>query len=350
VRTHPTRRLTAALAVAVVTPTLAVSALVAGASTSAGVAPDTLADVGVAAAPTVQIQPGALPRGENPQVAVMVDDTILDGDVRVPVAGDSAWLLGTSGEDYLVAVFNAESQDGPKVFRVHRDGSRELLLEAGPSQQVLASQDGEQVIRYASHRSAGKFTTAIVVNDSHTGDRVARRTFTGVLDVLDADEGRMVLGGMTPRNRTLWWNVSSDATNRILRQAGYHADIRADRLATYNDDPYMGGCSTLRVLSAPGQVLTRSCKERVAEISPSGRRIVVMHILTDGLGPREIKVRGHHGRKLATYEVGGWFGQLQWETNRALLMEAFGKKKTALVRCELAECERASATRPTVFP
>ena len=54
-----------------------------------------------------------------------------------------------------------------------------------------------------------------------------------------------------------------------------------------------------------------------------------MHILTDGLGPREIKVRGHHGRELATYEVGGWFGQLQWETNRALLMEAFGKKKTA---------------------
>ena len=75
-----------------------------------------------------------------------------------------------------------------------------------------------------------------------------------------------------------------------------------------------------------------------------------MHILTDGLGPREIKVRGHHGRKLATYEVGGWFGQLEWETNRALLMEAFGKKRTALVRCELAECERASATRPTVFP
>ena len=88
-RTHPTRRLTAALAVAVVAPTLAVSALVAGASTSAGVAPDTLADVAVAAAPTVQIQPGALPRGENPQVAVMVDDTILDGDVRVPVAEDS---------------------------------------------------------------------------------------------------------------------------------------------------------------------------------------------------------------------------------------------------------------------
>ena len=142
------------------------------------------------------------------------------------------------------------------------------------------------------------------------------------------------------------WNTSTDATSRILDQVGYLADIRADRLATYTDDPYDGGCSVLRTLSKPSEVLTRSCSERVHAVSPSGRRVATIHILTDGLGPREVNVRGDHGRLRARYQVAGWFGQVEFETNRALLLESTGRHKQALVRCDGADCERATRLRP----
>jgi hypothetical protein len=117
-------------------------------------------------------------------------------------------------------------------------------------------------------------------------------------------------------------------------------------LATYTGDPYDGGCSVLRTLSEPREVLTRSCSERVHAVAPSGRRVATVHILSDGLGPRQVNVRGDHGRLRARYQVAGWFGQVEFETNKALLLESTGRHKQALVRCDGADCERATRLRP----
>lgn len=144
--------------------------------------------------------------------------------------------------------------------------------------QVTASTDGAMLIRTAPRRVDGDWRTVLNVHDSMTGDVVDRRRFGGIVDVLDADGSRAVLGSWTPRQRTLLWDVAADTTRRLIRQTGYIADLRADRLGTFTKDPYLGGCTVLRRLSSPQEVLSTSCDERAAAISPSGRRVATSHM------------------------------------------------------------------------
>jgi hypothetical protein len=308
--------------------------------TTAGLASPTAT---AASAATTVIKPGALPRGEAPQVPYLDAGTIVDGDVRVE-APAGARLLGATGDDYLVLV--PEPDGSGSVELVHRDGSHEQVRGTPTDSELMLSTDGTRLVRWRLSKVDGAWTTRIAVHDSRTGDRTARRDFAGIVQVLDADEGRMVLSRWN-KPRTFWWNADSFATARISEQVGYAADIRADRVATYTGDPYEGGCSVLRTLSSPRDVLSRSCTERVTAISPSGRRVATIHILADGLGPHEVTVRRDHGRRLARYEVDGWFGRVMFETNRNLLLEAAGRRKMALVRCDGATCERTTPARPT---
>ena len=43
----------------------------------------------------------------------------------------------------------------------------------------------------------------------------------------------------------------------------------------------------------------------------------------------------------------GWFGQLRWESDTSLLLDTYGAKKWATIRCDRATCDRATALRPT---
>ena len=293
--------------------------------------------------PTVTIRPGELPRGANPQVPWVFGGQLYDRSVRVDVPRN-AWLLGASGDDYLLQV---PGDDRSRVVRVAADGSRTRVLVFPAAHQVTLSTDGAMLLRTAQRRVDGDWRTVLHVHDPVTGDVRDRRRFTGVVDVVDADAGRAVLGSWTPRQRTVLWDVAADTTRRLLRQTGYVADLRADRLGTFTKDPYLGGCTVLRRLSAPGEVLSKSCDERVAAISPSGRRVATIHILSDGLGPRDVSVRRDTGRKLVGYRVAEWFGRVDFESDRALLLEASGRNRQAVVRCEGAVCERATRTRPT---
>lgn len=292
---------------------------------------------------TVTIRPGELPRGANPQIPWVFDDTLLHGSVRVDVPADT-WLLGTSGTDYLLMKPGSETS---RVVRVAPDGTRTRLLEFPATQQVMVATDGAMLIRTAQRRVDGEWRTVLHTHDPVTGDVQDRRRFGGIVDVLDADAGQAVLGSWTPRQRTLLWDVAADTTRLLARQTGYIADLRADRLGTFTKDPYLGGCTVLRRLAGPGDVLSTSCDERAAAISPSGRRVATIHILSDGLGPRDVSVRRDTGRKLADYRVGGWFGRIDFESDLALLLDAAGSERQAVVRCEAATCERASRTRPT---
>ena len=335
---RPTPRLTLTAGTALVT-----ALLTAAASSAAPVRPPGSEPAGARSAATVTIRPGELPRGSNPQVPWVFDGTLLHGSLRVDVPADS-WLLGASGADYLLL---RPGNDVNRVLRTAPDGTRSRVLETPATQQVTVSTDGEMMIRTGQRRIDGKWRTVLHVHDPATGDEVDRRRFGGIVDVLDADAGRAVLGSWTPREKTLLWDVAAGTTRRLVPQTGYIADLRADRLGTFTKDPYLDGCAVLRRLSRPGEVLSTSCDERAAAISPAGRRVATIHILSDGLGPRDVSVRRDTGRKLADYRVDGWFGRIDFESDRALLLDASGRNRQAVVRCEGATCERVSRTRPT---
>ena len=151
-----------------------------------------------------------------------------------------------------------------------------------------------------------------------------------------------MLGSWSP-NRTFWWSYRSDSTRLVNHRVGYFADIRADRLASYTRDPYQGGCSVLTDLRATPHRLSSSCDERVTAVSPDGRRIATIHILSDGLGPNAIRVRrASGGAALVTYQTPGWFGLIRWENDTSLLMDTYGRHQWATVRGELEHVERAS--------
>lgn len=290
--------------------------------------PPALAD-----APTITVRPDSLPAGEGPAIPTQVGRQILEGEARVSVPRNSR-LLGKSGTAYVVAA-------GGRVLRVEEDGARTTLASTGDDAELRLSRDGAHLV---VTRGVGGSRSRVAVLDAETGERVARRTFPDYATVMDADAGRMVLSTWSPA-RTLWWDFVSDRTSRIVGRTAGRVDIRADRLATFTGDPYDGGCTVVTSLTRPRRTLWRSCQEAVVAFSPNGRRMATFHILTDGLGPNTVHARTIGGRKIATYAA-YWFGSIEWETGRTLLLDTHTKRRTALVRCEADDCERASAVRP----
>lgn len=290
--------------------------------------PSALAD-----APTITVRPDSLPAGEGPAIPTQVGRQILEGGARVSIPANSR-LLGKSGTAYVVA-------GGGRVLRVEEDGARTTLASIGDGADLRLSRDGAHLV---VTRSVGGSRSQVTVLDAETGAREARRTFPDYATVMDADAGRMVVTTWSP-SRTLRWDFVDDSSSRIVGRTTGHVDIRADRLATFTRSPHDGGCTVVTSLARPQRTLWRSCQEAVAAFSPNGRRMATFHILTDGLGPNAVHARTIGGRKIATYAA-YWFGSVEWETDRALLLDTHTKRRTALVRCGADECERASAVRP----
>jgi hypothetical protein len=247
-------------------------------------------------------------------------------------------LLGKSGDDYVVGASNRSGGGDFRVLRVTADGERTVLFRRVPIWELELSGDGTQIGRAVVHAPE---STRMKVWDAVDGEVGTERRFRGALTLLDFDEERMVLAGWGP-NRTFWWHTRTDDTLRISDRPGHAADIRADRVATYTRDPYRNGCTVVTSLSKPDERLWRSCDERVATFSPNGRRMTTISLLADGLGPADVWLRRAGGRLLAHYSTPGWFGAQRWETGTALLLDTVGARKQAVVRCEVADCERAS--------
>lgn len=287
----------------------------------------------LAAAPTIPVEPAQLERGEDSTVPRMIGDRIIvDGDLRVEL-DDPGYLLGEHGDEYVVAAY-------PWVLRVSADGTTERVTRFHEAGSPELSSDGGDVLisRVKRERSV------VRVVEVATGDEVTTGRFGGYAGVLDASEGRAVVTGTSP-DRTFWWNYRSGATRTIVHRGGGTADIAADRLATLTGDPYEGGCTVVSRLSRPRVVLWRSCDAMPIAFSPSGKQMATVHLLADGLGPGEVTARTTRGgNKIATYTA-YFFGNVTWETNQALLMEADTKSRVATVRCVVADCERTSGVR-----
>jgi hypothetical protein len=94
-------------------------------------------------------------------------------------------------------------------------------------------------------------------------------------------------------------------------------------------------------------VLWTNCDERIEAVSPDGKRVATIALLSDGIGPADVMVRKIGGAPVVHYSIGGFFGRIWWETGTKLLMEANGKTQAATVRCKVEVCNRASDLTPT---
>ncbi|CAN5343078.1 hypothetical protein BH09ACT12_BH09ACT12_09710 [soil metagenome] len=291
-----------------------------------------------AAGDDVQIQPRSLDRGEDSAIPHLEGRRVVDGDISVRVRGKQRYLLGAAGDGYVVQVLRKETY---QLVRVAPGRKQRVLVEGSPGLALL-SDDGETIAvidRYA-HRSS------IEVRSALDGQLLSDRGgFRGYPNLLDLDGDHLVIASFEKGARD--WDWRADSIERITRKSAYEADLSSDRLAFFTKDPYNGGCSVTTTLSRPRTRLWRSCREAVLEFSPDGQRIVTTHKLADGIGPSKVWERMIDGEKLASYTVGAYFGLVGWESESDLLLDAYGRKNGATVRCSEGTCERASSVRAT---
>lgn len=289
--------------------------------------------------PGERLHPGSLPIGPTTDLLRVVGTAIVDGDLRIPVAGVHVGMVGRSGADYLV-LSSDESYTHWRLLRVGADGGSTRLAGGRGALPAALLADGGSHVVLTAHRRRGHLVRVL---DASTGEEVRRRDF-GYVEVLDFGTRRMVLsrwGDRQQRPRTFWWDPFTDRTTTIVDRTGYVADISADRLGVFTRDPYQGGCQVLTTLSVPRTRLWRSCRDAVMAFSPTAQRMVTVHLLSDGPGPLVIQVRTARGRVLDTYRA-EWFGFVKWETDRRLLVQAAGTRSVAVVRCTVRHCERVS--------
>ncbi len=273
----------------------------------------------------------------------VVGSTIRDGDVRVRLDWPNVSLLGTSGTAYVVTVSDTDGSRA-KTLRVRPDGRTRTLATGRDAWEAMLSADGSELL--SAPWESRKHTTVKAI-DARTDDLVRKRTFRGSATVLAADAGRAVIGSWGP-NRTLWWDYTADETKRISeagrlrrrhrRRSGgvvHRRSVRRRLLGRHGSRrPPLDSVALLR--------------PAVEEFAPDGGRVATVYILSDGIGPGQVTVRRTDGgTKLASYDVKGWFGQLRWESDTSLLLDTYGKKKWATIRCDRATCDRATRVRPT---
>ena len=291
-----------------------------------------------ATAPTADLQPQALPRGADIAVPHIEDGVLVDGVRRTELPGNDASVLGRSGDALLVAAWRTNSvgeQRRARVVRVEPDGLVRTILVGDEARSALVSEEGSRLV---VAEETGRRRAAVTVLSADDGSEIARRVMDGYPQVVTADDRKVVVQTM---RRALLWRVGPNRTRTLTRGIAGLADIEHDLFVTYTKDPYLGGCTRLVRLTDRDATVWRSCKERVAAVSPDGTQMVTFPILTDGVGPGEITLRTIRGNRLTTWTT-GWFSGWEWESPGTVLLDVNGSRKASTVRCTLDQCENAS--------
>ena len=289
-----------------------------------------------AAAPTVELQPDRLARGADIAIPHIEDGDFVDGERRVELPGTVARVIGEVDGGWLVATNNVDRKRNRRVVRVGADGAVVDVLRDIDVSTVVLSADGS-TLAWQQFVSGGRKTITYAYD-------VAAATVTGkkgpgpYVSLLDVAADRVILGA---GRRVLQWKPSTGRQRTLVRKLAGSASIEHDLLSIYTKDPYVGGCTKLVRLSKPRVKIWKSCRDRIAAFSPDGTQVLTFHILTDGLGPSEIHLREVDGTKLATWTT-SWFDEWGWESPGTVLLDVNGKRKSATVRCVLAQCENAT--------
>jgi hypothetical protein len=305
------------------------------------VAPGPLAAPAAAVAPTITVDPTELSRGDDASMAVIRNGKIVDGDRTLPLPAANSVMIGRSGDGFVV--WSSQDARKPNIWRIDGDGTATLLLRSREAYAAEIATEGERLV--VPHTRTKARETVLTIHDATDGAVEEQTTVPGFATVLDVEDGKGVIGTTSP-SRTWLWNLGTGLRERLSKTRAYQADLSANRLAALDGDPFRGGCSVVSTVSDPGTTLSRSCTERVQEFSPDGRRMALVDLLTDGIGPNRVIVRTVGGRRTVTYDAPYYFGMIAWETSRALLLQTVTTQRTALVRCERTDCERASRLSP----
>ncbi len=294
-----------------------------------------------AAVPVTDLDPATLARGADVAIPYVDGTTFVDGDRRVSLGGDYAWLLGSSHGGHLVAV----NANNTKVKRIDASGTVSTLVKTSNAASVHLSANGRKIV--VTGVTGGKDQPRTVYSAA-TGDEQRRRTFSGYPETLGMKGSKVLLS--TWGRGTYWWASRSGSIIPVSKRPAGYADLRNDLFASYTAEPYKGGCTVLSRISKPGKRLWRSCDERVESISPDGRLIATVGIESDGLGSNQVRVRTVTGTEVARYRTGIVFGPITWEDDDTILLDTNAEEEAAIVRCEVAVCENATDPKPTDLP
>lgn len=296
------------------------------------------------APPTVAVKPGTIARGPDVAGPHLDGTTIVDGDVSVRLRSANAVLYGKWDDQYVAATANAQFGN-VKLWLVSATGEREKLAAGIDPFNTVLDAEADQVA-YSLGDSVQKPTIAVF--DLGLDKEVALSTFSSLPRLLEFDEGLVVVSLADLKVKTLTWDTVSDETLKVIAKQSNYASAAHDLLGYFSKDPQIdGGCQVLAHLSDPGDVLWTNCDERIEAVSPDGKRVATIPLLSDGIGPADIVLRKIGGTALAQYTINGFFGRIWWETPTKLLMEANGRVQAATVRCKVTSCNRASDLRPT---
>jgi hypothetical protein len=269
-----------------------------------------------------------LSRGPAVAVPHVEGTTVVDGNIRIPVAATTLRYVGRSGASYVVEA------DDERVLRVAPGGTTSELARTSDAPTLL-SDDGAHI---ATSRTRSGPRTTVTVRSAVSGEAIARRGFTGRVTALDLDAGRVLVSG--PR-RTALWDLGTGAVEVVFRAGAYLADLGLDLVVLVGRPLAEGSCSRM-VLISSGRQVWASCRDSVLAFNPDGTRWVTTTANQDG--PTTVaRVRTLDGREVGRYRLGGplYLGGLPWETPTALLLEALGPRRSGWFRCTGVRCEVA---------
>jgi hypothetical protein len=293
--------------------------------------------------PIIAIKPATIARGADIAVPHLEGTTIVDGAVRVPLNTARARLYGKWQGSYIAATGNKQ-WGNVKLWRVSSAGATKQLAAGIDPFNTLLDAEADQVV-YSYGDSTSRPTIGLY--DLGLDKELAARAFASLPTLLEFDQGLVVATFTSLTIKTVTWDTVANLVVKVNGKQSNYASKAHDLLGYFNKDPFLGGCQVLAHLSDPTDVLWTNCDERIEAVSPDGRRVATIPLLSDGIGPADVLLRKIGGTPLAHYTIAGWFGAVTWETSTKLLMESNGKNRSATIRCKVTDCDRATDLVPT---
>lgn len=293
---------------------------------------------------STNVDPGALPRGEDPAVAYLVGDTIRDGDLRVPATRrgkhDALWVVKGG---YVVRDYNVGPRGLIRVVFIDRTGERRLVAQSR-NWIGVAVEDGGRLVAVQQNAGSLGLWTRVTVERPRSGRVLGSRTLR--LATLVAVTPQQVLLGRRTHWRdpaTVWWDFRRDRLRRIHDQAAIRADVGHDKVV-FTTSPDNDACVRVAVLSKPSRTLWSTCRRGPHQWSPDGTHVLSTHTYFDAAGTDRWWVAdGSTGDPLSRI-TGRLDWSAVWEDDSQFLTMAQSETGTAaVIRCDLAgTCERAS--------
>ena len=242
------------------------------------------------AAETIAIKPASLPRGPDIAGPHLDGTTIVDGDVSVKVKRPNVILYGKWHDQYVAATGTStvgQGQARADLRDRHRQGAARVHRPVHRRPRRRRTTRSPTPTATAPRSPPSRSTTS-------ASTRRSRSTASRPCPTCSAfGDGLAVASFGPPKAKTITWNTVTNDVVRVNTKQGNYASVAHDLLGYYSKDPQRGGCQVLAHLSDPGDVLWTSCDERIDAVSPDGKRVATIPLLTDGLGsPRRHRPQG----------------------------------------------------------